>query len=97
MGLLGAEAFVAEHDRARDVAIAISLEARGTSGPSIMFETSRNNRWLIREFARAVPRPVANSLTHDVYRRLPNDADATVFRRAGMDVLNFAFIGELAH
>jgi hypothetical protein len=96
-GLLGAEAFVAEHPWAADVAAVINLEARGTSGPSIMFETSENNRWLVREFARAVRRPVANSLTYDVYRLLPNDTDVTVYKRAGIAAINFAFIGELSH
>jgi hypothetical protein len=96
-GLLGAEAFVAEHPWAADVGVVINLEARGTSGPSIMFETSENNRWLVREFARAVRRPVANSLTYDVYRLLPNDTDATVYKREGIAAINFAFIGELAH
>jgi hypothetical protein len=96
-GLLGAEAFVAEHPWAADVGVVINLEARGTSGPSIMFETSENNRWLVREFARAVRRPVANSLTYDVYRLLPNDTDATVYKREGIAAINFAFIGELSH
>jgi hypothetical protein len=97
VGLLGAEAFVQEHPWARDVAVAINLEARGSSGPSIMFETSQDNHWLVREFARAAARPVASSLTYDVYRLLPNDTDATVFRRAGMAVVNFAFIDALWH
>jgi Co/Zn/Cd efflux system component len=97
VGLLGAEAFVREHRWAGDVGVAINLEARGSSGPSLMFETSANNRWLVTAWARAARRPVTNSLTYDIYRRLPNDTDATVFRRAGMDVLNFAFIDELVH
>jgi hypothetical protein len=96
-GLLGAEAFVAEHPWVADVGVVINLEARGTSGPSIMFETSENNRWLVQEFARAVRRPVSNSLTYDVYRLLPNDTDATVYKREGIPAINFAFIGELAH
>jgi hypothetical protein len=96
-GLLGAEVFVREHPWAADVAAVVNLEARGTTGPSIMFETSDANRWLVAAYGRAASRPVASSLTYDVYRLLPNDTDATVYRRAGMAVLNFAFIGELAH
>lgn len=96
VGLLGAEAFVAEHPWAADVALVINLEARGTTGPSIMFETSDDNRWLVSHLSHALRRPVANSLTYDVYRMLPNDTDATVFRREGMHAINFAFIGGLA-
>jgi hypothetical protein len=96
-GLLGAEAFVRDHPWASEVGVAINLEARGSGGPSIMFETSDNNRWLISAYSRASRRAVASSLSYDVYRLMPNDTDATVFRRAGMDVLNFAFIDGVVH
>jgi len=51
-GMLGARAFVAEHPWLRDVGVVCNFEARGTRGPSIMFETSSDNGRLIREFAR---------------------------------------------
>jgi hypothetical protein len=91
-GLLGAEAFVSEHPWARDVALVLNFEARGNSGPSYMFETGAWNGWRLRAFAGHDPHPVANSLSYEVYRRMPNDTDFTVFRRAGIVGLNFAFI-----
>ncbi|HKX29247.1 MAG TPA: M28 family metallopeptidase [Blastocatellia bacterium] len=91
-GLLGAQAFMDEHPRAREVSIALNFEARGTSGPSIMFETSEGHEWLIREFARAARHPIASSLTYDLYRLLPNDTDMTVFKNGGLQGLNFAYI-----
>src|SRR5215217_5605786 len=42
-GLLGAAAFVREHPWAKDVAIALNFEARGTTGRSYMFETGPGN------------------------------------------------------
>ncbi len=97
LGLLGAKAFVQEHPWASGVGLAINLEARGNSGPSIMFETSADNGWLIREFAKAAPYPVANSLSYEIYKRLPNDTDMNVFKRAGMPGMNFAYIDGLNH
>ncbi|MET0624409.1 MAG: M28 family metallopeptidase, partial [Pyrinomonadaceae bacterium] len=94
-GLLGAHAFVTEHPLAKDVGLVLNFEARGNSGPSMMFETSAQNGWIIREFARAAPRPVAHSLSYEIYKRLPNDTDLTVFKKAGMAGLNFAYIGGL--
>lgn len=91
-GLLGAEAFVSEHPWARDVALVLNFEARGSSGSSYMFETGARDGWSVRAFAKHDPRPVANSLSYEVYRRLPNDTDFTVFQRAGVTGLNFAFI-----
>ena len=59
-----------------------------------MFETSDKNGWLVRQFAAGVsPRPVATSVSMDVYRIMPNDTNLTVFKRAGLAGLNFAFAG----
>jgi hypothetical protein len=91
-GLLGAKGFVDEHPWARNVGVAINLEARGTSGLSLMFETSEDNAWLIDAYASAVPRPAANSLMFEIYKQLPNDTDLTVFKEARIAGLNFAFI-----
>lgn len=91
-GLLGAEAFLARHPWADDVELVLNFEARGTSGPSIMFETGPAPAPLMRRFARAVPHPVASSYSFDVYRRLPNDTDFSLFKRAGLPGFNFAFI-----
>jgi len=94
-GLLGANAFVSEHPWAKDVGVVLNFEARGNSGPTLMFETSNQNGWLIREFARSAPHPLAHSLAYEVYRLLPNDTDLTVFKRASLPGLNFAFINGL--
>ncbi|HYG10246.1 MAG TPA: M28 family metallopeptidase [Pyrinomonadaceae bacterium] len=96
-GLLGATAFVREHPWAKDAGVVINFEARGNSGPSIMFETSDHNGWLIGEFAKAAPYPVANSLSYDLYKLLPNDTDFTIMREAGLSGLNFAFIEGLTN
>jgi Peptidase family M28 len=91
-GLLGATAFVDEHPWAKDVGLVLNFEARGTRGPSLMFETSADNGWLIKEFAKAAPYPVATSLSYEIYKRLPNDTDFTKFREAGLAGFNFAYI-----
>ena len=91
-GLLGARAFAGEHPWARDVGVVLNFEARGNSGPVIMFESSDDNGWLIEQFAEAAPAPVAHSLSYEIYKLLPNDTDMTVFKKAGMTGLNFANI-----
>jgi hypothetical protein len=89
-GLLGAQAFVAEHPWSDDVGVVLNFDARGNDGPVIMFETSENNGWLIEQFAEAAPFPVAHSLSYELYRLLPNTTDLTAFKRAGLPGLNFA-------
>jgi hypothetical protein len=96
-GLLGAQAFVDEHPWAKEGGLVLNFEARGSSGASVMFETSSGNGWLIREFAKAAPYPVTSSLLYEIYRILPNDTDFTVYRKAGFAGLNFAFINGLTN
>lgn len=91
-GLLGAEAFIADEALAREAAVVINVEMRGTYGPSNLFETSRGNRWLIRHLAGALERPQATSFFYAVYNLLPNDTDVTIFKRAGKAAINFAAI-----
>lgn len=93
LGLLGANSFVYGHPWRGDVKVALNFDARGNSGPVLMFETSPENGWLVEQFAAAAPRPVANSVFYELYRRLPNDTDFTVFKNGGMSGLNFAPIG----
>jgi hypothetical protein len=90
--LFGASEFVHGHPWANDVKVAINLEARGTSGPSLMFETSTDDAWLISLFARHVSRPATSSLYYEVYTRLRNDTDFTVFKEHGIEGYNFAFV-----
>src|SRR5690349_6054930 len=74
----GAQAFVDQHPLARDGGIVLNLEARGSTGPAIMFETAADNERLAGVFAGA-PKPVGTSVAVEVYRRLPNDTDFTPF------------------
>lgn len=77
-GMAGAEAFVNLHRLGRDPAVVLNLEARGSSGPVVMFQTSDGNGRLIDVFAHA-PHPVGTSVAVEVYRLLPNDTDLTPF------------------
>ena len=92
-GLLGAQAFLASNPWAHDILMVINLEAMGTSGQSIMFETGERNLNVIREFRRAAPYPLGTSLSMEIYNRMPNSTDFAPFRILGYQGLNFAYIG----
>jgi hypothetical protein len=94
-GLLGAHLFVDAHPLARAVYAAVNLDARGDSGPSLMFETGAATDWAMRAYARSIAQPMSNSLYYFIYRLLPNDTDFTVFKAAGYEGLNFALIGDV--
>jgi hypothetical protein len=93
-GLLGARAFMEAHPWMDDVELVLNLDMRGASGPSIMFETGRENGWVVQALAEADPRPMAHSLSVEVYRQMPNSTDFTIFREVGIQGMNFASIGD---
>ncbi len=90
-GLIGADAFAQYHPLFAQVKAVVNLEARGNTGPSALFETGEGNRGIIRMYSKNVDRPVGNSLVNEIYKRMPNDTDYTVYKRKGVAGLNFAF------
>lgn len=92
LGLMGAVAFAEQHPWMTDVSVVIDLEMRGAGGPSIMFQTGADNGWIVRQLQAGDPDAFANSLSYEVYKRLPNDTDFSVYKRAGRQGLDFAGI-----
>jgi hypothetical protein len=92
VGLLGAKAFVEHSPAMAEVGAVVNLEARGTGGPSLMFETSGADAWMVSAFASRAPRPFTSSLFSTVYQYMPNNTDLTLFKQLQMPGLNFAFI-----
>lgn len=93
LGLLGARVFLERDPAAAEVDTVLNIEARGVTGPAIMFETSRPNAGAIALYRAAVSRPVANSLSTDLYGLIPNSTDVNIFRARPWTILNFAIIG----
>jgi hypothetical protein len=87
--LLGAQAFVSADRLDPQRSVVLNLEARGTSGPALMFESSSDNASVIPALANA-QRPIAGSGWEACYQLLPNDTDFTVFRDAGFAGMNFS-------
>lgn len=96
-GLLGARAELEQNLAAyRDVNFVVNLEARGVTGPAVMFETGVGNLETIRLY-EAARRPFAYSFAVDVYRKMPNGTDFTWFVRKGFAGLNFAVLDDLSY
>lgn len=93
IGLKGAREFMEGHPLSSEVSVVLNFEARGVSGPSLMFETGGGNGALVRSLADT-PFPVAYSWSDAVYSLMSNDTDFSVFRERGIPGLNFAFIGK---
>jgi len=93
--LLDSKLFVEDEGVFWNVDLVINFEARGNRGPSILFETSEGNGWVMKEFKKAVPYPVAYSFTSDVYKMVTNVTDFTPFRSAEKSGFNFSNLGAM--
>ncbi|WP_168190270.1 M20/M25/M40 family metallo-hydrolase [Luteithermobacter gelatinilyticus] len=90
-GLRGAMAFNKKHPLMDRVGMILNMEARGVSGPSLMFETGPRNYRQVQGFANSTPRPVSTSLLVEIYKRMPNGTDLMAYAERGLPALNFAF------
>ena len=94
-GLWGASALVEQHNYPwGDVKpVVINFDARGDRGAVLLYETHENNLKAMQVAASGIAAPqLSTSLMVNVYKRLPNGTDFTVFRNAGWCGWNFAVV-----
>ncbi|MEG0856036.1 MAG: M28 family peptidase [Terrisporobacter sp.] len=90
-GLLGAKEAVKEKEIFENVNYLINLEARGTKGPAVMFETSINNSKVIDLYDSSY-KPFSYSITPEIYRLLPNGTDFTEFLAKDITGINISVL-----
>lgn len=93
-GLLGAKEAVKEKEIFDNVNYLVNLEARGTKGPAIMFETSPNNSQIVDLYTNS-EKPFSYSITPEIYRLLPNGTDFTVFLDNKINGINISVLDGL--
>ena len=93
-GLLGAKEAVKEKEIFENVNYLINLEARGTKGPAVMFETSPNNSSIV-DLYNYSEKPFSYSITPEIYRLLPNGTDFTVFLENNIPGINISVLDGL--
>jgi len=96
-GLLGAEAFFNQHPLAKKVGVVLNIEGSGTSGGSMVLRTSDKNELLIKSLSHEYDHAYGFSLANEIFKRMPNDTDFSVAKRANIPGMDFAFAGERNH
>ena len=94
MGLMGAAALVHDPEVNGRLRAYLNLEASGSAGPAMLFQTGPGNHWLVRPWARRAPNPRGGSYAIEIYNRLPNDTDFSILRTREIPGLNFALVGD---
>ena len=92
-GLMGAAALMNDPEVRNRLSAYINIEATGSAGPAMLFETGPGNDWLVRTWSRVAPRPRGGSFALEIYNRLPNDTDFSILRRHEIPGLNIALVG----
>ncbi|HWK12199.1 MAG TPA: M28 family peptidase [Vicinamibacterales bacterium] len=93
-GLMGAAALTADRDLIDRLEAYVNVEATGSSGTAMLFETGPQNPWIVKPWRASAPHPRGASFAVEIYKRLPNDTDFSIFKRYGIPGLNFAVIGD---
>jgi len=89
----GSSAFVAEHPWASDIGFVINLEAVGAGGPSILIATNGPGKWVIDQYAEAVPYPTAFSfLTTTAELIGGSNSDFASFRDRGTPGVELSYL-----
>ena len=91
IGKVGALVFVEQHPWASEVRQVLNFDGMGRTGPAFMYQTGPNRGWLVREWGRTVPLPVAQSWLDELFRLTDLGTDFTPFVNAGIGGLNFAY------
>ena len=89
-GLLGAWAFM-RHPLSKQVDAVVNLDARGCSGPALMYEIAGDEQRILAAVSPHLRDVHTSSAFREVYKYLPNDTDFTVFRKHGIAGVNLAF------
>jgi hypothetical protein len=93
-GLMGAAALMTDPQVRDRLAAYINVESSGSGDPVTLFETGPANEWLVSSWAKNAPHPRGGSYAFEIYTRLPNDTDFTIFKRHQIPGLNFAAVGD---
>jgi hypothetical protein len=96
-GLLGAEAFFAEHPAAKLAKVVFNLEGSGSSGPVLVLRVGPNSGDLVDLYRSHATHPRALSFVQELFKRLPNDTDFSISSRANLPGIDLAFAGERNH
>lgn len=97
VGMMGMKAMWKDDKEVFDnVGFMINIEARGTYGPALLFETCPGNEKVMDLYADAARYPYTYSLTTVVYNFMPNFTDFTIVKDE-IPGTNFSTIADINH
>jgi hypothetical protein len=77
--------------------VVLNLDTRGNTGPALLLETNDDGGWVVEEFAKATPYPMATSDSVAFFKRSGAKSDLGVFLDAGWAGLQVSSTGGISH
>jgi hypothetical protein len=96
LGMMGARAVIRDPEVGGRIRAFLNFDGTGAAGPPLLFEAvaGRDGGSALPAWASGAPDAAGGSFSTEIYRRLPNDTDFTIFRSLGVPGLNFAPVGD---
>ena len=93
--LQGAHGFITKHKWTKNVRAFLNLEAAGSGGKEMLFQSGPKHSWLVDHYKKVVRMPCAQVASEEIFQSglIPSDTDFRIFRDfgeiPGMDFAHF--------
>ncbi|XP_023033288.1 endoplasmic reticulum metallopeptidase 1 [Drosophila willistoni] len=77
--------FITQHEWAPFIKAVVNLDAAGSGGREILFQSGPNNPWLVDAYKNNARHPFATTMAEEIFQTglLPSDTDFTIFTKYG--------------